>query len=178
MGIQGKVIRIAVACIAFAGLVLPVVCAPLSVRLIAGPSKAGVGNTLPASIVVYISDQDGMPKTNLEIPPTDKGTGDLDLKRSKGSKWAFRTLIVPAGFAIPGRCPGTQENEVTAQLRITEIKPDPELDGLYRLTVFPAVGCRGGRKIPVRWVGGEYQFFISYKDDSGQGSAFGVLQVH
>jgi len=173
MRFNGKSMRIALVVIVLCGLTVSVTSAPLPISVTARASQAAAGNSGEASILVYLANPDGSPKVGAQIPGLDPN-GGVELKNSK---WSFQTLEVPQGYkqqfrTIVAGQPGLVE---LGELRIMAISV--EGDGLYKLHMLPAAGFRGGRRVLIKWVSGEYLFRVSYKDSTDQGTAIGVLTI-
>jgi hypothetical protein len=170
---------------------IPVNAAPLPIQACAIPNKAAAGNVDEAIILVYLANEDGTPNKNAEMPRQGQDpNGGVELK---GSNWSFETLAVPPTYYGAGTVvrPGdffnpaqTQQVSLQGQLRIMQVYPlfrqgvanDPRA-GLYVFRILPRYGFPGHPKATLRWVSGEYQFRISYRDGSNQGTALGVLII-
>src|SRR5262245_35336134 len=155
----------------------PAVAAPLPIQVTAIPLAAADGNSNEVVVVVHLSNTDGTPKANAEIPKQGEDpNGGVELK---GSKWSFETLSVPESYAgkIWKDYRQLQLADMKGQLRIMQIfaavnasNPD-EVRTLYVLRILPRFGFQGGQKDPLAWKSGTYTFRVTYKDGKDQGTA-------
>lgn len=166
------------------------IAADLPMKAAAVHWEAAAGNASEAFIVVSVSNADGSPKTNAQIP-APAGNAGVELKNSK---WGFQTLLVPPAFKGMGvqvvqpqtyfAPQQTRPVELPGQLRILQVIPATPAGsgadsraGLYWMRILPMYGFQGGQKQLLRWVSGEYLFRVSYRDGNDQGSALGVLTI-
>ena len=182
-------VQIFLSCSALAALV-SVSAAPLPIQTIGSPWTAAARTTEPAYIIVQLSNPDGTPKIDAELPKANPASG-VELK---GSKWSFDTFQIPVGFegtgvqAVPPKSfldkPGTQTVRLPGQLRVTQIAPafrlgdakDPRA-GSYYFTVLPMFGVAGGQKKQLPWISGHYVFRITYRDGANSGTALGEFVI-
>ena len=164
--------------------------APLPIQVLGSPWTATAKTTEPAYIIVQLSNPDGTPKIDAELPKANPNVG-VELK---GSKWSFDTFQIPVGFegvgfqAVAPKSffdkPGAQTVRLPGQLRVVEIAPafrlgaanDPRA-GTYYFTVLPMYGVTGGQKKQLPWISGHYVFRIMYRDGTNSGTALGELVI-
>jgi hypothetical protein len=170
MKFNRKLTRIPLVVIVFCGLTVPVTSAPLPISVTARASQAAAGNSGEASILVYLANPDGSPKVGAKLPGPDPNGG----VQLKNSNWSFQTLEVPPGYKQRFATIVAGQPDL-GELRIMAISV--EGDGLYKLHMLPAAGLKGGKKVLIKWVSGEYLFRVSYKESNDQGTAIGVLTI-
>jgi hypothetical protein len=166
--------------------------ATLPIQVITHPWQAAAGNSNMAYVLIQLSNADGTPKIDGELPKPNPGdpTSGVELK---GSKWGFETLLVPPGYQGSGVeivrpqtffDPAVSRSVLLpGQLRIVQITPAFQKNpsdthaGLYFFSILPMYGFKGGKKLPLRWISGEYTFRVSYRDGNDQGIGLGVLVI-
>lgn len=174
-------------------LCLPVHAAPIPIQAIGNPWQAVARTSTPAYIVVQLSNPDGTPKIDADLPRADAAnpTAGVELK---GSKWSFETFQIPQGFqangvqVVPPKSafdkPTTQTVPLPGQLRVVQIAPafrpgdknDPHA-GVYYFSVLPMFGFPGGQKQQLPWVSGHYIFRVTYREGANMGTALGALVI-
>lgn len=155
---------------------------PLPIVVTSNRYQAASGNSLEAVILVYLANPDGTPKLTAEIPGFDPNGG----VQLKGSRWSFQTLLVPQGYEQaftqviqpPSMLnPSGQSRTFAVQGQLRIMKIESQGNGFYRFHILPAAGLKGAKKVLLKWISGEYNFYVSYKDGDDQGSALGVLTI-
>lgn len=166
---------------------------PLPISAVGNPWQAAARTTTPAFIIVHLSNANGTPKIDAELPKAnpDNPSAGVELK---GSKWGFDTFQIPQGFQAKGvqtvepgtlaKKPVTQTVPLPGQLRVVQIAPafregdaeDPRA-GVYYFTIQPMFGFPGGQKQQLPWVSGHYIFRITYRDGGNMGTTIGELVI-
>jgi hypothetical protein len=167
-------------------LIIPMasaLAAPLPMSVTSIPLAAADGNSNEVVVVVHLSNADGTPKANAELPKQGEDpNGGVELK---GSKWSFETLSVPDSYVgqVWKDYRQLQLADMRGQLRIMQIfaavnasNPE-ETRTLYVLRILPRFGFQGGKKDPLPWRSGTYTFRVTYKDGNDQGTALGTLTI-
>ena len=173
MRFKNQATRMALLAIVICGVTIRVSSAPLPILVIVRASQASTGTNGVAWILVHIANSDGSPKADAQIPGPDPNGG----VQLKGSNWSFQTLDVPPGYK------GRFQTFVNGQPALVELGELRIMainnlgNGVYKLLIQPTGGFKGGRKVFLRWVSGEYIFLVSYKDGNDQGTALGVLRI-
>jgi hypothetical protein len=167
--------------------------APLPISAVGNPWQVVARTTTPAFIIVQLSNPDGSPKIDAELPKAnaDNPSAGVELK---GSKWSFDTFQIPKGFQARGiqtvepatlaKKAVTQAVPLPGQLRVVQIAPafregdasDPRA-GVYYFTIQPMYGFPGGQKQQLPWVSGHYVFRITYRDGANTGTTLGELVI-
>ena len=156
--------------------------AALPIQIVANSWQAAAGNASAAYILVHLSNPDGTPKLRAELlKSTDPALG-VELKNSK---WSFETILIPPGFEGSGVQTVSPETyfdpalkragPLPGQLRIMQITTSQP--GLYYFHVLPMYGLKGGKKMALRWVPGQYVFRVTYRDGADQGTGLGELVI-
>jgi len=161
----------------------PLHSAAIAIQSVAASGVAHAGTNGENVIVIRMSNPDGTP---FNVPPeqVEKLAVDNGGVQMKGSKWEFRTLLVPPGYAANfqqvvkddfNRPTNIRQWAEPGQLRIVQIVRLER--GVYWLRIRPMAGPKGQQKVLVNWVPGEYLFRISYVDGANQGDTLGMLEV-
>ena len=174
-------------------LCLPLGAAPLPIQAIGNPWQAAARTTTPAYIIVQLSNADGTPKIDAELPVASVANPSAGVE-FRGSKWSFETFQIPQGFqanevtVVPPKTAFEKAAKVAipmpGQLRVVQIapafRPGDATDahaGVYYFSIMPMFGSAGKEKKQLAWVSGHYIFRVTYRDGADVGTALGELVI-